>query len=1110
MYNTKQLRFAHRAFAVLVALFLAVSAFAQENPASNSELVITTQPIAISIVQKNQSATLSFVAEKGDDEVSYQWYQSIDGTTETGIKLEGAFENSYITEVFTDREIRYYYCVANVGEESVTSKVAAVAYTGLPLLYINTEVPIGKITKDEYVFGDMKLVYENGEEFAYEFKKIKDGEKKEGVKGRGNSSWDMPKKGYSIKFDSKQSLFGLPKSKKWCIIANYPDKTLLRNKFASVLGNEIFNSEWNPHFYSVDVVWNGEYQGNYIFCERNVIGEGRIDIQDISDYGGKKYNDQNGDGEIDLYDGGFVLEIDQRKDAPFWFKTTKASVIVTLKDPDEVSEEIQSHVKDVVQTAESALYSDNFADVDGGWRKYFDENSIIDWFLVNEFSKNNDAIFYSSVYMFYNPKDGKIHFGPNWDFDLSLGNINYNGCDKPQNWWVKNAKWISRLFTDSAFVAKVKKRWTEKKKVLIELETNGLQALADANAVSAECNFKRWDILGKYVWPNPAGYGERKTYQSEVDYLKNWIGERFNWLDKVLDNTFFISYELDGGVLDKNNPSVFISQSTSDFTLNNPKKDGFIFNGWSGSGIKGLLKTVKVTDDGNGDKTFTANWGQGLDIAASDIVISESEFVYDGTEKKPDIIVTDGENTLSLNTDYNINYIDNVVAGTARVIVTGIGNYAGIQEKTFTITPKPVVLTVTDAFKTYGDKDPALKYSVEGLVTVNGVKDELKNVSLEREAGENAGEYAITATIDADANPNYTVTPKDGLFTINPDATEIIVSVKGHSGSLEFNGQKQSVSGFEMTSSNKDYSLEFVSYTGDSLAAGTDAQTYVMGLSINDFKNTSVNYSNVVFDVVDGSLSVTPKPVVLTVTGASKTYGDKDPALKYSVEGLVTVNGVEDKLKNVTLARKAGENAGDYAVTATVDVKSNPNYTVTAKDGKFTITPNASKIVVTVKGHRDTVEYNGKKQTVRGFDMTCNNKSYSLSFVRYTGDSLASGTKVKTYSMGLVAKDFKNTSANYSNVVFEITDGSLTIEEQKKKDAIIALRENVSRLKVSVVNRNVQIYSTMVGERFTVFDVQGNVIRKGFVESANFEIPVAKPGVYMVRVGTLTQRICIK
>ncbi len=158
-----------------------------------------------------------------------------------------------------------------------------------------------------------------------------------------------------------------------------------------------------------------------------------------------------------------------------------------------------------------------------------------------------------------------------------------------------------------------------------------------------------------------------------------------------------------------------------------------------------------------------------------------------------------------------------------------------------------------------------------------------------------------------------------------------------------------------MTSSNKDYSLEFVSYTGDSLAAGTDAQTYVMGLSINDFKNTSVNYSNVVFDVVDGSLSVTPKPVVLTVTGASKTYGDKDPAFEYSVKGLVTVNGVKDELKNVSLERETGENVGEYAITATIDADANPNYTVTKKDGLFTINPDATEIIVSVKGHSSSV-----------------------------------------------------------------------------------------------------------------------------------------------------------
>lgn len=60
-----------------------------------------------------------------------------------------------------------------------------------------------------------------------------------------------------------------------------------------------------------------------------------------------------------------------------------------------------------------------------------DENSVIDWYIVNEFTKNNDAIFFSSVYIYYNPEDQKLHFGPNWDFDISCGNINYNGCDNP-------------------------------------------------------------------------------------------------------------------------------------------------------------------------------------------------------------------------------------------------------------------------------------------------------------------------------------------------------------------------------------------------------------------------------------------------------------------------------------------------------------------------------------------------------------------------------------------------------------------------------------------------------------------------------------------------------
>ena len=373
----------------------------------------------------------------------------------------------------------------------------------------------------------------------------------------------MPKKGYNIKFDTKQSFFGRPTAKKWCITANYSDKSLLRNKFASVLGTEVFAAMWNPSFYSVDVVMNGEYLGNYLFCEKITVSDGRIKVQDISDctdnkIANGKYTDQNDDGETNLYDGGFILEIDARYDADFYFTTTKG-VPVTLKDPDEVSAEIQNHIKTVVQAAEDALYADDFdetiVDENGDavlteageeqskWMKYLDTDSFVDWYIVQEFAKSVDAGGLS-VYMYYNPADEKLHQGSNWDFDISFGNADYATGDTPSDFYVKNVNaWISRLFEDPRFVAKVQSRWNEKKSDLYGAvnstgafsANNGIQSLADGISHSADYNFMKWQILGLYVWPNAAGYETRATYQSEVSYLIDWCNARYTWLNTAIN-----------------------------------------------------------------------------------------------------------------------------------------------------------------------------------------------------------------------------------------------------------------------------------------------------------------------------------------------------------------------------------------------------------------------------------------------------------------------------------------------------------------------------------------------------------------------------------------------
>lgn len=434
--------------------------------------------------------------------------------------------------MFTEKEIKFYYCQTDNG---IKSKIYAVAYTGLPTLYINTKgVEISSVTKENYVPVDFNLVMSDGTNIEKQLTK-------KGLKGRGNSSWGFPKKGYNLNFDNKEAFFNLPKSKKWCLIANYSDKTLIRNKFASALCDNVYASDWSPHYISIDLVVNNEYLGNYIFCEKNSIQEGRIDIKDISKC-----------DEATLDEGGFLLEIDMYLTKPNRAPSddicllSSKGIPFALKDPDEVSESTKEYILTVINKAEEVLYGNYFNDFENGWRKYIDETSLIDWYIINEFAKNVDAgrEFATSVYLYYNPSDKKLHFGPVWDFDISFGNSasSHNSlstvCSDVRNWYVKDMVWFPRLLEDRVFVANIKTRWNGTKSKLNNEINTEIQKYADENVVSANCNFMKWQILGRWVipsWPAVPGYKSRTTYQSEVDYMIDWCNKRYNWIDSEIN-----------------------------------------------------------------------------------------------------------------------------------------------------------------------------------------------------------------------------------------------------------------------------------------------------------------------------------------------------------------------------------------------------------------------------------------------------------------------------------------------------------------------------------------------------------------------------------------------
>lgn len=557
-----------------------------------------------------------------------------------------------------------------------------------------------------------------------------------------------------------------------------------------------------------------------------------------------------------------------------------------------------------------------------------------------------------------------------------------------------------------------------------------------------------------------------------------------------------------------------------------------------------------------------------------------------------------------------------------------------VKSGTLTISPKAVTLTVDDVSKKFGEKDPELTYTVDGLVTIGETEDKLAGVTLSREKGEDAGAYKITATVDAKANPNYVVTvdEKEAKLTIVANNDEIVVTIKGHTSTGVYNGKEQTVHGYDISSNSDAYSLKFVEYTktdaGDSVVSGTNAGTYKMGLSKDNFKNTSVNYPNVTFEVTDGSLEITPKSLVVSAVADSITYGDelptefkwtvdsllkgdaldnihvsiektglldageykldfdeKEPTTKNYVvsefvpatfkvlkrnvtvsiadtskvygtrdpvlDSLISITGLRagDALEGISVAREKGEDVrigadgqvASYKIAATIDEeKINKNYLVKVKQGNFTIKPYADKITVLIFGDRVERDSTGDTITVdKSYDVKlcgtiCGEApldsgfEYSVDFVTYrdsviivdpdTKDSVlsvtttsVSGVRAYLYPFNLKVEHFVNISPNFSNVQFRITtDGTLIIKKPVEIPTKIVAVKGADLFGLSSVGRRIQVSGSTVGNRFEVRDMQGKVVRSGFVSAANFEIPVANAGVYLVRVGSVVRKVRIK
>ena len=344
------------------------------------------------------------------------------------------------------------------------------------------------------------------------------------IKGRGNSSWfNAPKKSYTIKFEKKQEFLGFASNKSFALIANYFDKTLLRNITAYSLAKKVFTKmSWAPSAKTVHLFIDGVYQGLYSAVETVKIAKNRVNIPDISDFVSSQETTK-------FEDYGFILEVNERKDEIFNFDSGKG-VPFSLKEPDGKDlEDICQKIKEKTNSVEAKVYKGDFSELD--------LYSFADWWIVEELAKNTDSQFYSSCYMYFDPDDKKFHMGPVWDFDLGFGNnmvdVNTDGfqADAASN----GANWILELRKSEEFMNIVKTRWSECKPLIESYFSGEYEENLSNIKKDVDVNFIRWPILGKSVWKAPNDCEERKDYDSEVEYFKTWKDNRIQWLSSQFE-----------------------------------------------------------------------------------------------------------------------------------------------------------------------------------------------------------------------------------------------------------------------------------------------------------------------------------------------------------------------------------------------------------------------------------------------------------------------------------------------------------------------------------------------------------------------------------------------
>ena len=442
----------------------------------------------------------------------------------------------------------------------------------------------------------------------------------------------------------------------------------------------------------------------------------------------------------------------------------------------------------------------------------------------------------------------------------------------------------------------------------------------------------------------------------------------------------------------------------------------------------GTLKVTPVTDNvivtitehsGSAKYDGTEKTVTGYDVAIDNELYTENDFTFSGNDV---IKATDADiyNMELKPSDFN-NISHNFASVTFKIV-----------DGTLNISRRDVTLTSATDSKTYDGK-PLTNDNVavggDGFAEGEGAVYNVTGSQTEAGFSNNTFSYELKDNTKTD---NYNITSFEGILTVSSSEDEVVVTITGNKDTQKYDGTEKTVEGYTVSITSPLYKESDFTFDGTALVKGTNADTYMMGLSEENFTNTNKNFAKVTFHVIDGSLVIEKRNLVLTSASAQKVYNGTELTAKdvtVSGDGFVKGEGASYDVTGTQTTVGDSENTFTYKLNENTNAD---NYTIETKNGSLLVTPVTDQVVVTLKENSGTEVYDGTEKTVTGYTVAdISNKLYTDKDFTFTGNAEVKGTDAGIYDMELKAEDFQNINPNFTNVVFKVEDGALEITRRQ-------------------------------------------------------------------------------